>query len=333
MTYQEQIKKAVQKLYDETKRLATSRHYTFTYFWVKVEFGLDLEDKKVRDDVWEMSYSNDFCDLIQTVDFDDDKREVTIMLWASNNKKKYTINQYKEFCNDALTLPPLDDFYDGNINEEEWYRTHKIHIMVDNHDMELDYYADNVTEIYSALKEMYEMEMEVKGIDGKENTPTVNNTVGSEYRPAELKDIIRIAVQSDWDHFGYKLDSFAEFIQDFIKKEWNVEKVMWYYNIIHKDIKAYNHLCKCNFNKVDMSKVCDVSSELIKKTIDELIFTDREVLHGITDDNKNSDITFVMDYTLKLSGELIGWFYGEAEDEYMDDLIYDYKRKLFGEEN
>lgn len=247
--------------------------------------------------------------------------------------KKYTIDQYQEFCNDALVLPPLDDFYDGNINEVEWYKTHKIHIMVDGHDMELDYYADNVTEIYRALEEMYEIEMEVKGIDKEENKPIIGNTVSDEYRPAELKDIIRIAVQSDWDNFGYKLDSFAEFIQDFIKKEWNLEKVMWYYNLIHKDIKTYNNLCRCNFNKVDMSKICDVNSQLVKKAIDELICTDRELLHGMTEDDKDSDITFVMDYTLKLSGEMIGWFYGEPDEEYFDDLVDDYKRKLFGEEN
>ena len=87
--------------------------------------------------------------------------------------KKYTIDNYKEFCNDALVLPPLDDFYDGSVDEEEWYKTHKIHITVDNHDMELNYYADNVTEIYGALKEMYEIEMEVRGIkDNKEERNT-----------------------------------------------------------------------------------------------------------------------------------------------------------------
>lgn len=333
MINQEKILDLLQWMYETVRDFAGSSTYDIPYEWVNEGYKIDLADDKVQFDIRETWTSGKHMDLIQAMDFDNLHRKVYVMIWESNKKKKYTIDQYKDFCNNALVLPPLDDFYDGNVDEEEWYKTHKIYITVGNHDMELDYHADNVTEIYSTLKEMYEMEMEVKGIDGKENTPTVNNTVGSEYRPAELKDIIRIAVQSDWDHFGYKLDSFAEFIQDFIKKEWNVEKVMWYYNIIHKDIKAYNHLCKCNFNKVDMSKVCDVSSELIKKTIDELIFTDREVLHGITDDNKNSDITFVMDYTLKLSGELIGWFYGEAEDEYMDDLIYDYKRKLFGEEN
>ena len=75
--------------------------------------------------------------------------------------KKYTIDDYKEFCNDVLVLPPLDDFYDGNIDETEWYESHKIHITVGNHDMELEHYADNVTVIYIALKEMYEIEKQV----------------------------------------------------------------------------------------------------------------------------------------------------------------------------
>ena len=75
--------------------------------------------------------------------------------------KKYTIYDYKDFNNNAIVLPPLDDFYEGKINEEEWYENHKIHIMVDGHDMELDYHADNVTEIYRALEEMYKIEKEV----------------------------------------------------------------------------------------------------------------------------------------------------------------------------
>lgn len=242
--------------------------------------------------------------------------------------KKYTIYDYKDFNNNALVLPPLDDFYDGKINEEEWYKNHKIHIMVNGHDMELDYHADNVTEIYGLLEELYEMEMEF-------NESTISNTVGSQYRPAELKDIIRIAIQNVWDNFGYKMDSFAEFIQYFIRKEWNIEKVMWYYNLIQKDIKEYTRVCKCNFNKLDMSTMCNINSELIKKTIDELICTDRELLFGITPNNESSDIVFVMDHTLKTAGELIGWFYGQddIDEEYIDGLIDDYKKKLFGDEN
>lgn len=92
------------------------------------------------------------------------------MMYEEETKmKKYTIDQYKEFCNDALEMPPLDEFDNGSIDETEWYENHKIHITVGNHDMELNYYADNVSEIYGAIKEMYEIEMEVRGVkDNKE---------------------------------------------------------------------------------------------------------------------------------------------------------------------
>ena len=74
--------------------------------------------------------------------------------------KKYTIENCEEFCKNALGMPPFDEFNDSLINEKEWYKAHKIHIIVGNHDMELDYHADNVTEIDGALREMYEMEQQ-----------------------------------------------------------------------------------------------------------------------------------------------------------------------------
>jgi hypothetical protein len=81
--------------------------------------------------------------------------------------KKYTIENCEEFCKNALVMPPLDEFYDGSINEKEWYQNHKIRITVDNHEIELDYNADNVTELDGALKEIYEMEMQFKKISTK----------------------------------------------------------------------------------------------------------------------------------------------------------------------
>jgi hypothetical protein len=100
MDYQQQVEKAVQEFYDVTKAFATSSHYTLSYWWVESNFGLDLSDKQVQSDVHEMSYSDGFCDLIQTLDFDDTKKEVIVMIWESNNKKmkKYTLKDYEEFC-------------------------------------------------------------------------------------------------------------------------------------------------------------------------------------------------------------------------------------------
>jgi hypothetical protein len=312
MTYQEQIKKAVQEFYDVTKAFATSRHYTLSYWWVESNFGLDLNDKQVRDDVWEMSYSNDFCDLIQTVDFDDDKKEVTIMLWASNNKKKYTIDQYKEFCNDALVLPPLDDFYDGGVDEEEWYKTHKIHITVDNHDMELDYYADNVTEIYSALEEMHEIEMEVKGI--KDNKPEEDD----EYPDATWKDILRFAVWygfcEDSHDLGVEINKcITNFYRDTFTK-------------IMKEIEAqtsYNDELQVNFCKLetqDLWKIFD--EEERRKAFKEILCSKIEISELIDKDGKHDDKVVIMDYSIKPSGHLLGWHYGVDWDKDSEDNQY-----------
>ena len=97
MNYQETIKKAVQAFYDMTKTFATSRHYTLSYWWVESNFGLDLNDEQVRDDIWEEINDGTYddrclCDLIQTLDFDNEKQEVIVMIWQSNKKKKYTLN-------------------------------------------------------------------------------------------------------------------------------------------------------------------------------------------------------------------------------------------------
>ena len=78
--------------------------------------------------------------------------------------KKYNIDHYEEFSNKVLVMPPLDEFDDGSIDETEWYKAHQIHITVGNHDMVLDYNADNVTELDGALKAMYEMEMDFKSV-------------------------------------------------------------------------------------------------------------------------------------------------------------------------
>lgn len=76
--------------------------------------------------------------------------------------KKYTIENCKEFCDNALVVPPMEEFEDGSIDEVAWYKEHAIHITVGNHDIELDYNADNVNEIYTALQEMYEIEVDIR---------------------------------------------------------------------------------------------------------------------------------------------------------------------------
>lgn len=324
MTYQEKIKDLLQWMYETVCDFAGSSTYDIPYEWVKDGYQIDLTKKDVQDDIKEM-WSSEYLDCFQAMDFDDLHQKVYIMTWKSNNKKRYTLDSYEEFCKNALLPPPIEEFEDGSIDEDKWYKEHNIHIITGNHDIELWYGADNVNEIEYALREMYEAE--------HDGPPTTGNTVGSEYRPAELKDIIQFAIQDEFNHFGYKMNSFEEFIQYFIKKEWDLEKVMWHYTIIFKDIKYYNDCYKCNFSKLDMSTMNGICPSKIQDIVGNLICKDRELLYGITEDDKSSDIVFVMDNTLRPGGDLIGWFYGEPNEEYIDKLITDYKKKLFGEED
>ena len=106
-----------------------------------------------------------------------------IRIEEEDEMKKYELKDYKEFCNEALTAPPFEAFDDGTSDEEDWFDSHKIQIIVNNCVMELDYDADAVNEIDYALREIHE------AILGS-GEATTGNTVGSEYRPATLKDLV-----------------------------------------------------------------------------------------------------------------------------------------------
>ena len=321
MMNQEKMLDLLQWIYETVRDFAGSSTYDIPYEWVKEGYKIDLADKDVQSNIREALCSYKYMDLIQAVDFDDLHRKVYVMIWESNNKKKYTIDQYEEFCKDALQAPPIEQFEDGSIDEVKWFKENTIHITVGNHDIELDYNADNVNEIKYALREMYEAEY-----DGP---PTTGNTVGSEYRPAELKDIIRVAIQNDWEEWGWNMGGFGEFIREFIKCYDDTSNIFCVYDIIYRNIKDYTDRFKCNFGKLDMYSMKSLDRPTITRIIKGLICTEKEFLYGKTDDGKDSDITFLMDYTLKPTGELIGWFYGEPNEEYIADLINDYKMKLF----
>ena len=241
--------------------------------------------------------------------------------------KTFKLKDYKKFCDEALIVPPFEEFETDTSDERDWFDSHKIHIIANGCVMELDYDADAVNEIDYALREIHE------AILGS-GEATTGNTVGSEYRPATLKDLVKVAVREGWGHYGYKMRDFGSYIRCFIDEHENIEDIMHCYKYI-KDINAFSKEYGCDFGKLDMNSIRNVSSEVIKHIIDELICTDKELLYGITPDNKSSDIVFVMDYTLKESGELIGWFYGQddIDEAYIGKLIKDYKNKLFGEED
>ena len=90
--------------------------------------------------------------------------------------KKYTLKDYKRFCDEALIMPPFED--DDQI--DEWFEAHKIHIIANDCVMELDYDADAVNEIDFTLREIY------NAIEG-DGEATTGNIFGSQYRASELK--------------------------------------------------------------------------------------------------------------------------------------------------
>ena len=237
--------------------------------------------------------------------------------------KKYTLKDYKEFCEEALICPPYED----DDQFDAWIETHKIHIVANDCVMELDYDADTINEIEFSLKEIHEA---ILG-DGE---ATTGNTIGSEYKPATLKDLVKVAIREEWWRHD-DTNGFASYIQHFIGKHSNIGDILNCYKYISKNIVDYIEEYKCDFKRLDVADMHKVDSAMIKEIISELICTDRELLFGITENDENSDIVFVMDYTLKQSGELIGWFYGQdnIDEEYINGLIEDYKKKLFGEEN
>ena len=309
MNYQEQIKKAVQEFYDVTKAFATSRHYTLSYWWIESNFGLDLNDKQVRDDVWEMSYSDEFSDLIQTVDFDDDKQEVLIMMWASNNKKKYKLKDYEAFCKEALVCPPFEEFEDGSIDEDKWWDEHKIQIIANNCVMELNYDADVINEIEFSLKEIHE------AILGS-GEPTTGNTLGSEYRDATWKDILRFAVLSqlyDNECADYK-EAIWKCIHRFTKQ---------FYTEVMQKIEAqtsYNDELEVNFFKLDTKDLWKIfDEEERRQAFKEILCSKIEIEELVDKSGAHGDKVVITDYSIRPCGDLVGWHYGVEWDKNHED--------------
>lgn len=244
-----------------------------------------------------------------------------------NTMKKYTLKNWKDFSSEALVCPPFEEFEAGTSDEEDWFDANKIKIVVGEHEIELPYYADVINELDFALREMHE---ELYG-DG---TPTTGNTVGSEYRNAELKDILQVAIQHDWNEWGYKHKDLIVFLREFVKRFDDITNIMGVYDdVIYKDIKYYNDIFKCNFGKLDMLSLRCIDRPHIQKAIEDLVCTDKELLVGYDNEHRCSDITFIMDHTFKPSGELVAWFYGDADDDFIGSLITNYKKRLFKEEN
>lgn len=224
--------------------------------------------------------------------------------------KKYTLENYKEFCKNALVAPPIEEFEDGSIDEEQWYKDHNIHITVSNHDIEVGYFADNVNEIEFALEEMYEAEY-------GDGTPTTGNTVGSQYRPAKMIDFIRVYIDIkvlNGRKFNEVLD---DVICGFDINYFNVAK-----NYIKENYKSCCDEYECDFSKFDVIHDLDFSS--IDDVIIDTVCTNYEVSY-----DEAADRSYIIDFSLRNSGEFIGWTWGSDEND-IQDVIHQYKVDTFG---
>ena len=233
------------------------------------------------------------------------------MIWESNNKKRYTIDQYEEFSREALDCPPLEEFEDGTIDENKWYEENKIIITKGKHQMELEYNADNVNEVDRALREMYEVEMDIM-------SATTGNTVGSEYPNATWKDILRFAV---W--YGFCEDShdlgveIQKCIKDFYRDTFTrIMKVI-------EEQASYNDELKVNFFKLetkDLWKLFD--EEERRKAFKEILCSQLEIEELYDKDGKCCDKVVLTDYSIHPSGHLVGWHYGVDFDKNSEDNQY-----------
>ena len=68
---------------------------------------------------------------------------------------KYVLSEYKEFCKEAFVIPPADNF-------EEWIKNHKIHIIVDDCELELEYGPNVIQELEYSLQELYKIYFSMK---------------------------------------------------------------------------------------------------------------------------------------------------------------------------
>ena len=311
MNYQEQIKNAVRVLYELTKEKATSRHYTFGYGWVCTHLGINLNNKPTQDDFHEMSYSNEFNDLIQTLDFDDIKKEVTIMIWekgkGGHKMRKYTLKDWEAFCKNALICPPFED-------EKSWHKwnsENKIHIVANGCDMELDYDADTNNELEFALREIHEA---ILG-DG---TATTGNTIGSEYRDATWKDILRFVV---WDGFYEDSHSIEVEIQKCIER-FSKDKFAEVMQKIENQTSANDEL-EVNFFKLNTSDLWKLfDKEERRQAFTEIICSKLEIFELVDEKGNSTNNVVILDCSFRPQGDVVGHHFGIDFDEKSEDNQY-----------
>lgn len=236
-----------------------------------------------------------------------------ITIEEEDEMKKYELKDYKEFCRDALVCPPIDEFEGGTIDEDEWYKRHDIKITCDNHEINIGYGADEVNEIEFALREIYE------AVEGDGET-TTGNTFGTQYRPCELKDIVRWFIMYRCENWSC-LNLF-DYARQAVEELQNIQSVIGTYEHakrIEKDIEF-----KCNWHNFKVESLKDATEEGIKKIILDLVGSNIEISY-----DPYTDKSFIIDYTFNDSGEFIDWAWGNVNEEEQRVLLESYKACIF----
>lgn len=255
---------------------------------------------------------------VSSSDIRDIVEELRKMIKEKKEMKKYTLKEWKEFCKDALIIPPFED--DEQI--EKWFDAHKIHIIANGCDMELEYDADAVNEIEFSLREIYE------AIHGS-GKPTTGNTMGSEYRDATWKDILRFAVLDGFYEDSHSLEAeIDECINRFTPRR--LEEIMKKIN----EQTSMNDELKVNFFKLeteDLWKIFD--KEERKKAFKEILCSNVELSEMINEKGGRDDIVVIMDYSILPFGNLVGWHYGvdwDINSDVNQSYINDYIKGMIG---
>ena len=221
----------------------------------------------------------------------------------------------------ALTCPPIEEFEDGTVDEDQWYKEHNIHIITGGHDIELEYHADNVNEIEYALREMYEVENDIR-------YATTGNTTGSEYRDATWKDILRFNIMRR----VYEGKSMQEAIHATIHNfgECSYEKCM---EEINKQT-SYNDEFKVNFFRISsdgMEKLFKSSER--RMAIKDMLCKEIQLSEMIDKDGAHDDKTVITDYSIHPAGYIVGWHYGvdwDVNSVVNQQYINDYIKEMVG---
>lgn len=314
MKYAEKLVKQWAGEISSVAKQSTTCSYVIPYNRVN---SFDPTDKECQKDVLEYLWDDNHLDEnLQAIDFND-KSQLIIVMWYEPPKKeeiqevkemkKYALENYKEFCEKALVCPPFED----EENWQKWIDEHKIQIIANGCEIELDYDADAINEIEFSLREIHQ------AIHG-DGTATTGNTIGSEYPNATWKDILRFAV---W--YGFCEDSHNLGAE--IRKCIHGFATSTFIEIMKKinEQTSYNDELEVNFFKLetkDLWKIFDVGER--RNAFKEILCSKVEIEELYDKEGRCADKVVITDYSIKPSGHLVGWHYGVDWDKDSEDNQY-----------